>query len=204
MWTFCRKAARTAVRDRLLCPPGNTSISTVKNLWSGFCKMHHTLQAYTQVIRLFDLSGPCPKSEIMFHFLLLFVSNWWDGKTRGNIVWRSYLLAIPIPRDTGLVQAATMTMAPIMRTMRINNERHECTVATLTPMSLLITQIHSLLFIRTFIVLLKRTLQTSIFHGACHLFFENCLTCMTTSLSHKVIFPVSLFCRHYFIVREDK
>lgn len=70
---------------------------------------------------------------------------------RGNILWRSYLLAIHIPGETGLVKATTMTTALIMRTMRINNERHESTVATFKPMLLPMTQIHNLLFISTFV-----------------------------------------------------
>lgn len=149
--------------------------------------MHQTLQAYKQVIRLCDLSGPCQKSAIVFHFLLLFVTNKQNGKMRGNILWRSYLLAIHIPGDTGLVKATTMTIALIMRTMRINNERHESTVATfrayVAPDD---TNTQSIIH-RHIYVLLERTWQTLIFCGACLLFLNSRMSCMSTELTYKVL-----------------
>lgn len=104
--------------------------------------------------------GPAQSPKLCFIFSSYLSQTDEMGRREAILFWRSYLLAIHFPRDAGLVKTATVTTALIMRTMRINNERHESTVATFMSMSLMMTKIHNLLFRRTFIVLLKRTLQT--------------------------------------------
>lgn len=99
--------------------------------------LHHTPPEYsppyahTSINRLWISLAPAlsafgPQMCFIFSTDLSQTDEMWSREAM--FFWWSYLSAIHIPRDKGLVTADTITIALIMRTMWINNERDESNV----------------------------------------------------------------------------
>lgn len=146
LWTFGRRVERTASQALLLCPPGNTASSSVKHILRNTLTVHvHTSRKHKMLTLLsarFGFVWPPPQvllgSKCVSFSLLVFHRQTRCG-VRRQCSLEKLFICNSYPERQGLVEAATTTIALIMRTMWINNGRDESNVESVKCLSFMLT-----------------------------------------------------------------